>query len=130
MPAVAKPGSRDYVPPAPTSGKLTRERFDATQEWLRTAPGDQYSIQLITAGTHDLHRIEEVLARAPARNLNLSDLFVYGVKIDNQQHYRLAYGLYPSVVEVNLGIKNLPPVYHQFGLFYRSVERMRSQNRQ
>ena len=118
------------MPPAPPAGKLTRQRFAATQEWLKTAPGDQYSIQLITADRHDLHRIEEMLARAPARNLNPSDLFVYGVKIDDQQHYRLAYGLYPTVAEVNQGIGNLPPVYHQFGLFYRSVERMRSQNRQ
>jgi septal ring-binding cell division protein DamX len=78
----------------------------------------------------DLHRIEEVLVRAPARNLNLSDLYVYSVKIDDQQHYRLAYGLYPTVAEVSQGMKDLPAVYHQFGLFYRSVERMRSQNRQ
>ena len=126
----AKPGAKDYVPPPPPSGKLTRERFAATQEWLKTAPGNQYSIQLLTAGIHDLRRIEEVLARAPARNLQLSDLYVYGVKINDQQHYRLAYGLYPDLVEVNRAIKNIPPVYRQFGLFYRSVERMRSQNRQ
>jgi septal ring-binding cell division protein DamX len=118
------------VPPAPPTGRLTRERFAATQEWLKTAPGDQYSIQLLTAGVRDLRRIEEILARAAARNLKLSDLYVYGVKINDQQYYRLAYGLYPDLVEVNQGIKSMPPVYRQFGLFYRSVERMRSQNRQ
>jgi len=128
--AGAKPGSKDYVPPTPPVGKLTRQRFTATQEWLKTAPGDHYSIQLLTAGMRDLHRIEEMLARAPARNLNLPDFYVYSVKIDDQQHYRLAYGLYPSLSEVNEGIRNMPAVYHQFGLFYRSVERMRSQNRQ
>src|SRR5215472_8635216 len=32
-------------PAAPSEGKLARERFDATQEWLRSAPGDRYSIQ-------------------------------------------------------------------------------------
>jgi type II secretory pathway predicted ATPase ExeA len=128
--AGAKPGSKDYVPPAPPTGKLTRERFAATQEWLKTAPGNQYSIQLLTAGSRDLRRIEDTLARAHAKNLKLSDLYVYAVRINDQQHYRLAYGLYPDLVEVNQGIKNLPPVYRQFGLFYRSVERMRSQNRQ
>ncbi len=127
---IAQPGSKDYVPPVPPAGKLTRERFAATQEWLRGAPGDYYSIQLLTAGARDLHRIEEFLARVPTRNLKLADFYVYGVKINEEQHYRIAYGLYPTLAEVTQGMKNLPPVYKQFGPFHRSVERMRSQNRQ
>ncbi len=129
-PAGAKPGSKNYVPPAPPTGDLTRARFASTQEWLKSAPGDHYSIQLLTAGTHDVPRIEELLARAAGRNLKLSDFYVYGVKIDDRQHYRLAYGLYPTLAEVTQGIKDLPPVYRQFGPYYRSAERMRSQNRQ
>ena len=128
--AGAKPGAKDYVPPAPLSGKLTRERFAATQDWLKTAPVNQYSIQLLTAGTRDLHRIEELLARAAGRNLKLSDFYVYGVRINDQQHYRLAYGLYPSLADANQGLKALPPAYRQFAPYQRSVERMRSQNRQ
>ena len=128
--AGAKPGSKNHVPPAPPTGKLTRERFSATQEWLKTAPGGEYSVQLLTSNVKDLHRIEDVLARAPGRDLKLSDFYVYGVKINDQQHYRLAYGLYPDLVEVNQAVKNMPQAYRQFGLFYRSVERMRSQNRQ
>ena len=129
-PAGAKPGSKRYAPPAPPTGDLTRARFAATQEWLMRAPGDHYSIQLITTGAQDLRRIEELLARAPGRNLNLSDFHVYSVKIDDQQHYRLAYGLYPTLADANQGIKDLPPVYRQFAPYQRSVERMRSQNRQ
>ncbi|MCX7144583.1 MAG: hypothetical protein NT123_26875, partial [Proteobacteria bacterium] len=126
----AKPGSKNYVPPAPPAGKLTRERFSATQEWLKTAPGGQYSVQILTSNVKDLHRIEDVLSRAPGKDLKLSDFYVYGVKINDQQHYRLAYGLYPDLVEVSQGVKSMPAAYRQFGLFYRSVERMRSQNRQ
>jgi septal ring-binding cell division protein DamX len=129
-PAGAKPGSKNYMPPIPAVGNLARERFAATQEWLKNAPDDQYSIQLLTAGTHDLRRIEELVARAAGRNLELSDFYVYGVKIDEQQHYRLAYGLYPTLADANQGIKGLPPVYRQFAPYPRSVERMRSQNRQ
>jgi MSHA biogenesis protein MshM len=129
-PGGARPGSKNYVPPAPPAGDLTRARFAATQEWLKSAPGDHYSIQLLTAGTHDVRRIEELLARAAGRNIKLSDFYVYGVKIDDEQHYRLAYGLYPTLAAVTQGIKDLPPVYLQFGPYYRSVERMRSQNRQ
>ena len=118
------------MPPAPPAGNLTQTRFSATQEWLKSAPGDHYSIQLLTAGRHDVRRIEDLLERASGRNLKLSDFYVYGVKINDQQHYRLAYGLYPTLTESTQGIKDLPPVYLQFGPYQRNVDRMRSQNRQ
>jgi septal ring-binding cell division protein DamX len=125
-----EPAAQNVVPLPPPGGKFTRERFAATQEWLKSAPGGQYSIQLFTAGTHDLHTAEELLGRAAARNLALTDFYIYGVKINEQQHYRLAYGLYPGYAEANQGIRLLPPAYRQFSPYVRSVERMRSQNRQ
>ncbi len=126
----AEPGSQSYLPPPPPAGTLTRARFDATQEWLKGAPGNRYSIQLFTADVHDLPAVEELLARAAAKNLGLSDFYIYGVKIDERQHYRLAYGLYSTFAEADQGIRNLPAVYRQSGPYLRSVERMRSQNRQ
>lgn len=125
----AQSGAQNNVPPPP-AGKLTRARFEATQEWLKSAPGDHYSIQLFTAGAHDLRALEELLARAASGNLALSDFYVYGVRIDDQQDYRLAYGLYPTVADANRGLRNLPPAYRQFSPYLRSVARMRSQNRQ
>lgn len=128
--AAAEPAAQNAAPPPPPGGKLTRARFSATQEWLKDAPGDRYSIQLFTAGVHDLHTAEELLGRAAARNLELADFYIYGVKINDQQHYRLAYGLYPGTAEANQGIRQLPQAYKQFSPYVRSVERMRSQNRQ
>jgi septal ring-binding cell division protein DamX len=125
-----KPGSRNYVPPAPPSGKLTRERFVATQSWLKSAPGDHYSVQLLTADARDIRRIEELLVRTSGRQFELADFHVYGVRINDRQHYRVAYGLYPSLAEVSLAIRNLPAAYRQLGPYHRSVDRMRSQNRQ
>ena len=132
MPAAigAAPGSQNYAPPPPPAGQLTRARFAATQEWLKSAPSDHYSIQLFTAGAHDLHSVEELLARAASAKLEQSEFYIYGVKINDSQHYRLAYGLYPTVAEANQGMRNLPPAYRQSGPYLRSVERMRSQNRQ
>ena len=134
-PASASPSAAQAVaenagPPPPPSGKLLRARFAATQEWLREAPGDQYSIQLYTAGGQDLHNVEELLGRAAANKLELADFHVYGVKINDQQHYRLAYGIYAGATEANQALRRLPPAYRQFGPYLRSVERMRSQNRQ
>jgi septal ring-binding cell division protein DamX len=128
--AGARPGSRNHLPPAPPAGDLTRARFSATQEWLNSAPSGHYSIQLLTAGTRDVRRIEDLLERAAARNLRLSDFHIYGVRINDEQHYRLAYGLFPTLAEAAQGIKDLPPAYLQFGPYYRSVARMRSQNQQ
>ena len=125
-----QPSSQNAVPAPPPGGKFTQARFAATQEWLKNAPGDHFSIQLFTAGAHDLHTVEELLGRAGAGNLDLSDFYLYGVKINDQQHYRLAYGLYPSFAEATKGIGRLPPAYRQFAPYVRSVERMRSQNRQ
>jgi len=129
-PAAPGPGDQNYMPPPPAAGKLMRARFAATQEWLRTAPADHYSIQLFTTAARDLHIAEELLARASARKLALPDFYVYGVKIDDQQHYRLAYGLYPTYAEAKESIASLPAAYRQFGPYLRSVERMQSQNRQ
>ena len=126
----AEPGSQGYAPAPPAAGTLLRARFAATQEWLKSAPRDHYSIQLYTAGARDLSKAEEMLARAAARNLALADFHVYGVKIGDLQHYRLAYGAYPSYAEGNQGIKRLPAAYKEYGPYLRSVERMRSQNRQ
>jgi septal ring-binding cell division protein DamX len=129
--AGAKSGAtNNNVSPTPPAGKLTRERFAATQEWLKSAPGNQYSIQLLTAGARDLRRVEELLGGVSARDLRLSDFYVYGVKISDQQHYRLAYGLYPTYGDANQGTQSLPAIYRQFAPFPRSVARMRSQNRQ
>jgi len=127
--SAAAPASQSPAAPPP-AGKLTQARYAATQEWLKNAPGDQYAIQLFTADTSDVHAVEELLARAEANGLTLADFHVYGVKIGDQQDYRLAYGVYPTVTAANQGMRRLPPAYTQFKPFLRSVERMRSQNRQ
>jgi len=62
--------------------------------------------------------------------LPVGELFVYSVKIDGRQHYRVAYGSYASPAEALGAIKGLPPQLSAYHPYYRSVERMRSQNRQ
>ncbi len=117
-------------PVPPVSGKLTRERFAATQQWLPSAAGDQYAIQLLTVTYKDVRRIEDLLIRVPSRKLKIEDFYVYSVKINDIQHYRIAYGLYASAEEANKAMRDLPAAYKAFTPFQRSVERMRSQNRQ
>jgi septal ring-binding cell division protein DamX len=113
----------------PARGTLARERFAATQEWLKTTPGNFYSIQLLTAKESELARLEGFLLKAfkmsPRENFR-----VYSVKIDGVQCYRAAYGLYPNLEETRTAMSELPPLLAAHKPYYRSVERMRSQNRQ
>ncbi len=116
-------------PLPPDRGELARGRFTATQEWLRSAPGDRYAIQLATVNSKELGQLEDFLLRA-SKMLPVGELFVYSVKIDGQQHYRIAYGSYATPDQALAAIKGLPPLISAYHPYYRSVERMRSQNRQ
>jgi septal ring-binding cell division protein DamX len=116
-------------PLPPERGELARGRFAATQEWLRSVPGNHYAIQLAIVNSKELEQLEDFLLRA-SKTLPVGELLVYSVKIDGQQHYRVAYGSYASPEQALAAIKGLPPLISAYHPYYRSVERMRSQNRQ
>lgn len=123
-------GPRGLIGPTPPErGKLARERFEATQQWLPTAPGDRYAIQLVTVSSEQLGLLEDFLLKA-SRIVPTGELYIYSVKINGQQHYRVAYGSYASSTQAFTAIKELPPSFSAYHPYYRSVERMRSQNRQ
>jgi len=116
-------------PLPPARGELARRRFTVTQEWLRSTPGDRYAIQLAIVNSKELGQLEDFLLRT-SKILPVGELFVYSVKINGQQHYRVAYGSYASPDQALAAIRGLPPLISAYHPFYRSVERMRSQNRQ
>jgi len=128
--AAPEAGPRGLIGPTPPErGKLARERFEATQQWLPTAPGDRYAIQLVTVSSEQLGLLEDFLLKA-SRIVPTGELYIYSVKINGQQHYRVAYGSYASSAQAFAAIKELPPSFSAYHPYYRSVERMRSQNRQ
>lgn len=116
-------------PAPPERGQLARERFEATQRWLPTASGDRYAIQLVTVSSEQLGLLEGFLLKA-SNIVPAGELYIYSVKINGQQHYRVAYGIYASRAQASAAIKELPPPFSAYHPYYRSVERMRSQNRQ
>jgi septal ring-binding cell division protein DamX len=121
--------ARERKPLAPAQGELARQRFEATQAWLRDTPGDRYAIQLATVNAAALPQLEDFLRKAAAA-LPAGELLVYSVKIDGQQHYRVAYGSFPSAGKAIEAMKGLPQLLAAYQPYARSVERMRSQNRQ
>jgi MSHA biogenesis protein MshM len=116
-------------PLRPARGKLVQERFLATQDWLEAAPERHFALQLMTVKDSELSLMEEFLARA-SRLVPEDELHVYSVKIDGVQHYRVAYGSFAGAGEAVAAIKELPSFLRAYNPYHRSVERMRSQNRQ
>lgn len=116
-------------PAVPIRGKLVQQYYRNTQEWLTQTPGNNHSIQLLTVGSGELRRLEDFLLKA-SRLVGPEELHVYSVKIDGQQHYRAAYGQFSGPTEAQAAIKELPPLFRAQNPYPRSIERMRSQNRQ
>ncbi len=112
-----------------TKYALVHEKFLSTQNWLKETPENGYSIQLVTAKATDLAKLERFLARASSV-VPSEDLHVYSVKIDGTQHYRAAFGTFPTPSAAAIAIRELPPLLSGQNPYPRSIERMRSQNRQ
>ena len=118
-----------FGPAPPERGKLARERFEAAQRWLPEEPGDRYAIQLVTVSSEQLGLLEDFLLKA-SKVLPMGEVYIYSVKINSQQHYRVAYGSYETQTQASEAIKDLPPSLSAYRPYTRSVGRMRSQNRQ
>jgi type II secretory pathway predicted ATPase ExeA len=126
----AEPGpAASRGPTPPERGRLARERFDEAQRRLPDAPGDHYAIQLVTVSSEQLGLLEDFLLKA-SKVLPMGEVYIYSVKINNQQHYRVAYGSYETQAQALEAIKDLPQSLAVYRPYTRSVGRMRSQNRQ
>jgi type II secretory pathway predicted ATPase ExeA len=123
----APPATPGPTPPA--SGKLTQERYTATQQWLRTAPSGHFTIQLLTVSADDIAVMERFLRQA-ADLVDLNDVRVYSVKLGGRQHYSATYGLYPSLEETITAMGHLPSTFKARGPYHRSVVLMRRQNQE
>jgi type II secretory pathway predicted ATPase ExeA/septal ring-binding cell division protein DamX len=116
-------------PMPPTGGRLTQERFAATQQWLRTAPSGHYTIQLLTVNAGEIAVMERFLRQA-SDLVDLNEMRVYSVKLGGQQHYSATYGLYPSLEETITAMGDLPSTFKARGPYHRSVTLMRRQNQE
>jgi type II secretory pathway predicted ATPase ExeA/septal ring-binding cell division protein DamX len=108
-------------------GPLSRDRYAATQSWLQSAPAGRQSIQLAIFTDAQAVRMENFL-RQVVGVVNPSDLYVYSVKVDGRQHYRVAYGSFASASDIQAALEALPPLLKAQSPFQRSVGEMRRLN--
>jgi type II secretory pathway predicted ATPase ExeA/septal ring-binding cell division protein DamX len=109
-------------------GRLSRDRYVATQSWLQTTPRGRQSIQLAIFTGGESGRMENFL-REVMGVLNPADVYVYSVRVDGRQHFRVAYGSFASTNEVQAALDALPPALKAGSPFQRSVGEMRRLNR-
>jgi len=128
-PGTVKPVTARVVLTPPASGKLTQERFAATQQWLRAAPAGSYTIQLLTVSSGEIAVMERFLRQA-GELVDINEMRVYSVKLNGQQHYSATYGLYPSLEETITAMGDLPSSFKARGPYHRSVTLMRRQNQE
>lgn len=110
-------------------GPVSRERFKFTQEWLVTATVSHHSIQLMTASASQLQKLERFMKSA-SKSLPQDKLYVYSVKIDGQQHFRVAYGDFPDLQKAREALRDLPASLNSPSPYLRTIARMKSQNSQ
>jgi MSHA biogenesis protein MshM len=122
--SVAQATATEHAPP---TGRIARERYLATQAWFRTAPGGRQSIQLAIFTDGETARMENFLHQA-TELLKSDEIYVYSVKVDGRQHYRVAYGGFSSTDEALAAIRDMPPKLVVYGPFIRSVGDMRRLN--
>lgn len=115
--------------PPPPEGPLARERFAATQEWLKTAPAKTYAIELLTVRSGRSEVLEDFV-RQLSQLLDAESVHVYSVKIDDAQYYAVAYGNYASVADTVTAMGQLPETLKARAPYARSFGRMRAQNQQ
>ena len=127
--SVTRPAPAPAAPTPPASGKLTQERFAATQQWIRTAPSGHYTIQLLTVSAGDVAVMDRFLRQA-SELVDINEMRVYSVKLNGQQHYSATYGLYPSLEETITAMGDLPSSFKARGPYHRSVVLMRRQNQE
>lgn len=127
-PSASKP-AHEAVGLAEQMGPVSRERFKFTQEWLVTASVSHHSIQLMTASASQLQKLERFMKSA-SKSLPQDKLYVYSVKIDGQQHFRVAYGDFPDLQKAREALKDLPASLNSPNPYLRTIARMKSQNSQ
>jgi septal ring-binding cell division protein DamX len=117
------------APQPPPEGPLARERFAATQEWLKTAPAKTYAIELLTVRSGRSEVLENFV-RQLSQLLDADSIHVYSVKIEDAQYYAVAYGNYGSVADTVTAMGQLPETLKARAPYPRSFGRMRTQNQQ
>ncbi|MBL8382423.1 MAG: AAA family ATPase [Burkholderiales bacterium] len=86
---------------------LLARRERATEAWLRDAPGQTFTLQLLTADAARAAQIDLWLARLPP-GTDPDRIYVYNSIIRGQPRYSVLYGNYPDRASASAAMADLP----------------------
>ena len=125
-PAPASPPANSQTPKAPIDpGQLLESRLAAGTEWIQTAPGSHWFLQLHSAHANELGKIESYLATAQTAGADMSQLRMYRSNLSGKDRLGVIYGDYPSQVAAQSAIATLPRVLRDSKPYPRQVTKLR-----
>ena len=128
-------GDEKSVAPAPAvgagaapahAGALTRARIEATDAWLREAPGKAFAIQVMAIAPGSERELEAFLERA-RKVTGLDQVYIYDTRIKGQAKNGLAvvYGSYVSRDAVRETMQSFPAEIRNLHPYLRTVDGIR-----
>ena len=105
-------------------GALTRQRLDATKDWLKASADDRWFIQLLGSDIGQTVAIEAFVMRS-SELLGAAQVRVYVANTKNVQRVGVIFGDYPNREAALSAVKLLPAGLQNLGAFPRMVKHLR-----
>ena len=107
-------------------GPLTRERMQAADEWLKTAPGKAFAVQVMAVAHGNERELEAFLLRM-RKISGLDEAYVYQTRIKGQPNNGLAvvFGSYATRDKVRETIDRFPGDVRSLHPYLRTVDGIR-----
>jgi type II secretory pathway predicted ATPase ExeA len=121
-PAAAVPNQ--MADPVAKLGEQSRARYEAGQQWLKTAANDHWFIQLVGSDISQVNAIESFVARA-AEQIGAEQLRIYVTSFKGVQRVGIIYGDYVSRDAALGAIQQLPASFRALSPFPRLVKHLR-----
>jgi septal ring-binding cell division protein DamX len=127
----AAPATPAAVPSSPAAdprsrglGPLTTARLSASQDWLKSAPGSHYFIQLLNTSASSAREVESFLATYGSQ-VDDAQLRVYRSSLSGQDRLGIIYGDFRTRAEAQAAIGELPNAIRATRPHTRQVSRLR-----
>ncbi len=105
-------------------GPTTLKKIEETRQWLATAEGEHWFIQVLATDASQTDHVENFLTRAGKPD-DPAALRVYAVEVDGAYRIGVIYGDYPSPSAASQALARLPQHLKSYGPYLRQVKRLR-----
>lgn len=100
-------------------------RVDRTRDWLRTADGNHYSIQVLRVTADAVTDLERFLRGQESVDF-LDRIFIYQARHNGQAVYGVLYSEFASYADAKAALETLPTEVKRYKPFLRSVRQVRA----